>query len=644
MNHSLKQLALALTGAALLTIAGCGGGDSTTPEPATMSAKVIDGAIENALVCLDTNLNGMCDAGEPSGRTDSSGNATLEVPAADAGRYPLLAIVGTDATDADHGPITTPFTLKAPAGQTAVVSPLTTLVQSYMEDSGLSSTEAAKAVQKQLGLDISPMDDFTRGSSDAGKQAGTIARLIVVTTQTQLETTAGANGIDGKALTTGEISSAINSRLIELLQRMALAVLDDPILSDPSISLADKQAKIAAAASQIAEAIGLTTDNIGHIVAAGTPGGPTDPPGASGSLRWLTFTDLQNYMVRIFVSTAEQNTPDAKGLIHYTEERERMVNGALSEWGTGADDWARPQIYWDGAHWFDCPTNFVNDATPRNAAGESESLYCGANTTRSKSSNRDISGLKLINVVRDIRSFPGADSAHGAYASWGPNPDEPTIQSALGDKVFPAGSVLDTRRQTDYVGGTLSYLRASEARIPPAEAPMDPVFANWRAVMLDEFVDWNRGDFDPSVENNVHGNNSYSLLNRDYTKLNGDAAYKRYMAGFDAGTGTARFYECEGNMETRKNTPPTNSTLFIDGKSTCRSILETSYTITSLGDGKVLRFAALPAQLNEASGDRVLVERGGKSYVGYQTPEQVSTQLRLNGVAAEALLVAIGLN
>lgn len=64
---------------------------------------VIDGAIENAVVCLDISLNGACDSDEPSGRTDVDGNVTLQVAPANAGRYPIVAQVGTDAEDADHG-------------------------------------------------------------------------------------------------------------------------------------------------------------------------------------------------------------------------------------------------------------------------------------------------------------------------------------------------------------------------------------------------------------------------------------------------------------------------------------------------------------------------------------------------------------
>ena len=108
MNSKLKRLTLALAGAALVTMAGCGGSggggggvvaDATTADVVT---RVVDGPIENALVCLDKDGDGLCGAGEPSGRTDANGNLTLKVDKADIGKYALVTEVGTDAIDAEN--------------------------------------------------------------------------------------------------------------------------------------------------------------------------------------------------------------------------------------------------------------------------------------------------------------------------------------------------------------------------------------------------------------------------------------------------------------------------------------------------------------------------------------------------------------
>lgn len=665
MTIQANKLALALAGAALLTLAACGGGGggggngsnggsaggggggtgpvvSTTRVPVT----VVDGAIQNALVCLDANLNGSCEAGETSGTTDVAGNVVLQVPDADVGKYPIVASVGIGAIDADHGEVKVAYTLKAPADRTAVVSPLTTLVQTYVETSGGTSADAGAALQAQLGLSTSPFADFTKDSTDAGKLAGTLARLIVVVTQTQLAATQGATGANNQAVPQAQIDSAINNSLLQQLPQLALAVRDDATLNNAGISVAQKQVQMEAAAQQVADTAGLTKDNIGAVVATQTQA-PAAGPAEEGrvdtvSLRWFDYTDTQNYYLRAFEATAAQNTPDANNKTHFTEIRERRTNGFLEEWGMGANNWTRPQIYWDGSQWFDCPTNFEHESTPVNAAGESDSVYCKAVKSRSKRANIDISGRTLIDVVRDIRAYPGADASGGAFSTWGPNPELSEIQSKLGSTVFPAGSLLSRRTVTD-AGGAIYYNRNTQARIPSAEQPMNPNGATWRAATLDEFVAWNIGNYGGS--NDVHGNVAHVLLNRDYTKLNGEAAYKRYMVAFQPGTFNARFFQCEGDMASRAENPPRNSTLYVGGQSTCAQLLDTTYKIETLGNRRVLSFTAEPAQLSQfgAQAYRLFIERQGVAYIGYRDKPQVTKQQRLNGKAAEALLSKLGL-
>ncbi len=650
MTMRLGKLALALAGAAMLTVAGCGGGGDS-PAATSMTGvpvTVIDGAIQNATVCLDRNDNGACDAGEPSGKTNADGKVTLQVDSADAGKYPVVAVVGTDAVDADTGAVPAPFTLKEPADQPGVISPLTTLVHAYVQASGGSSAAAASAIKDQLGLAASPFDDFTKDSSDTGKQAANVARLIVVTTQVQRSAPADARGTNGAPLTPAQIDTAINARLLQILPTVILAVLDSPVLSGGGATLAEKEAAIAAAAQQVAAESGLSKDNIGAVVAAigqtSVPDSATETPTDTASLRWFEFTDVNNYYLRAFLATAAQNTTDAGGKRHFTEVRERKINGVASEWGMGAMDWKRSQMYWTGSAWFDCPTDFVHEATPFDSAGESESLYCNSQKSKSKRSDRDIAGLKMIDVVREIRAYPLTES-QGKFANWGPNPALPAIQAALGDSVFPAGSKLRYQTSTD-LDNPEYYDRTSAGRatIALASDPMNPNTANWRTATLAEFTGWNTGDLAGAVAaTDVNGNNARVLLNRDYVKGDGTAAYKRYMVGFDAATLKARFYECEGDMAKRAQTPPANGTLYINGVSTCAAIFNTTYTISTRGDGKVLRFAAEPTQLGN-TGYRLFVERSGITYTGGQDKLQVNNQQRLNMQAADALLLSLGLN
>ena len=73
MKIRMKRLTLGIASAGLFSLYGCGGGSSSvtpavTPPVVTTTSvpiTVIDGAIQNATVCLDKNSNGSCDAGEP---------------------------------------------------------------------------------------------------------------------------------------------------------------------------------------------------------------------------------------------------------------------------------------------------------------------------------------------------------------------------------------------------------------------------------------------------------------------------------------------------------------------------------------------------------------------------------------------------
>ena len=267
MKFTLKRVALAIAGAGLLTIYGCGGGGggtATTDVPVT----VVDGAIENATVCLDKNNNGACDSGEPSGKTDASGKVTLKVDPADAGKYPILAEVGIDAKDFDTGPVMTAFTLKAPADKSAVVSPLTTLVQTIIEGSGLSSAAAETQVKTETGINFSLFDDFTKANTADSKAAGTIARLVVITTQQQITAlvgTVGTAALDGSKITKQNLDKAIQKRLTERLAKLKTAAADPAVAA--ATTPAAKEAALLAQATTLVADSGLSAESVPTVVA-----------------------------------------------------------------------------------------------------------------------------------------------------------------------------------------------------------------------------------------------------------------------------------------------------------------------------------------------------------------------------------------
>lgn len=200
MKISLRSSTLAALVATVLSVAGCGGEKATTTS--SLSTTVMDGLVSNALVCVDSNSNGVCDPAEIQGRTDANGKLTLSGPTLALARAKLVAMVGTDAIDADTGPVKTAYTLLAPAGKSDVISPLTTLVQTKMAMDNVSVDAADAWVKSQTGLAVSAFDDFIakRGASLEHKKASVMARLLVVSNQQSMTatppstTTASAGG------------------------------------------------------------------------------------------------------------------------------------------------------------------------------------------------------------------------------------------------------------------------------------------------------------------------------------------------------------------------------------------------------------------------------------------------------------------
>lgn len=271
MNRMKNPRLLAVTLASLGLFASCGGGSDGDATPAAptvvptttdVSTTVADGAIKGATVCLDKNGNGNCDANETKSTTDGNGKATLAVPNADVGKYPILAIIGTDAVDAVNGAVTTAYTMTAPADQVAVVTPLTTLVQQTVATTGASTADAVKSVQSSTGITASLFLDLSKASTaptDGSVDPVAVARLVVVTTQKQTAAVAAALGTmaaDNTAITQSDLDKAVQKKLLELLPALVAA------LSDPSVASATtpaaKEAALLSAANTLVSTSGLT--------------------------------------------------------------------------------------------------------------------------------------------------------------------------------------------------------------------------------------------------------------------------------------------------------------------------------------------------------------------------------------------------
>ena len=166
-----RRAASVLTPMALAcTLAACGGDSTNTTtyggklvatsfqSSASGDPTLASGYYQNATVFLDTNGNGVHDAGEPSTTTDANGKFTLVVDASLSGQ--IVADIPTSATNtAATQPVSSHLILRASAAQVAdqgttaiVISPLSTEVQRLVEANGTTyAAEKANLVTRLTG-------------------------------------------------------------------------------------------------------------------------------------------------------------------------------------------------------------------------------------------------------------------------------------------------------------------------------------------------------------------------------------------------------------------------------------------------------------------------------------------------------------
>ncbi|HSW16740.1 MAG TPA: hypothetical protein VLJ86_05900, partial [Ramlibacter sp.] len=493
MSISFSRSGVSLACIGLLALSACGGGSggnsapaesTTTPSTTAVDVKVIDGALANAQVFLDKNGNGALDEGEPSARSNAAGLATLTMPNEDVGKASVVALVGTDAVDADSGPVTVPFALRAPADSTGVVSPLTTIVQRIIEDSGVSTAEAEAADKGQTSLAASMLADYTTDATPEGRSAATTARLVVVAIQQHTNTLASVAGsidLGGATITRADIDKAILGSVVQSFPDLVAAAQSPAVQGAcASIGAADCNAALQAQATQFNAASGLTAASLPVVVAtARTPDAAppeSTPITAGASLSFLNFGDANNWYYRIFVASAQENTPDAQGKTRFRSISRAMSNGSLFEWGTGGAYARRDDTHWNGSAWVTCPFGLQMLQDARDANGRVASTnYCdGLEISSSQRSALDISNRSMAEIVAAIQaSLP-------SYASWGSPPAGFGGSSTpnLGSAVFPAGSKLMSQTTTS-IASAFAYDATSPVfRYVPAIAAGDDVRVN----------------------------------------------------------------------------------------------------------------------------------------------------------------------
>jgi trimeric autotransporter adhesin len=662
--------AAALSGSLFLTACGGGGGGATPPPvipvvttTTPVTTTVIDGAIRNAVVCMDKNSNGLCDTGEVQGRTDATGKVTLAIPDAEVGKFPLLALVGTDSVDVDNGTVTVPFSMVAPASRSAVISPLTTLVQETIVTTGASPAEAERAVQSSTGITGSLFQDFTTAPAptDGSPNPMKVARMVVVATQSQvssLTSVVGSTAMDGAPITQADINRAVNQRLLQILPSIVAAVT-----SPANISLTGAALE-AAVVREVSSSL-LTTASVPTLVAinnqttaaAATTTVAATTPTAGFTLVSLNFTDALNWVVRTFNSSVAQNTPDANGLVKFVEKRVRNNSGTVAQWGFGGDPGRNSDVHWNGSAWVACALNNENTATVRDAAGNNSSDYCDKySTSKSSRATFDVSDKTMAQVYGDLRSAGYTNvTIADSLAKLG-NTTFPTGSSVLYQTSTPLSSAIayavgldrqvfnfsaqitaggDGRTQAAGVGcnatefsgrapiqtTTLEQLVAAYKGTPcvfgggsfvsngVTYTNPDPTNEAWAAAVI------NIGDI-----GNVRGTPTAY-----YT---GNTLIRVAFQG--SGTNPLTYYSCKerfNNFSTRN----------------CTSIGTGTYTISTLGDARVMTLSNPPSIANALNYTRTFIERGGKVFAGFEDKLTVSNTARLNTTAANALFTQLGM-
>lgn len=681
-KYIFASVAVAFAGALMLGLSGCGGGGSDIVAAATsvplappvapvtaakvkVPVTVIDGAIGNATVCLDKNINGICDAGEPTGKTDAAGNVTLEIDAADAGKFPILAVVGTDAVDADNGPVKTAFTLQAPADQPAVVSPLTTLVQSLITTSGATSASAEASVKQQLGLNVSLFQDFTKSTSVDSQTAATVARLVVVTTQQQstgLSSTVGTTALDGTVITQADLDRLIQNRLLQILPALVTTLTNLPAGATQADLLSAANALVADPST------GLTTTSVATLVAINNQTISTAPvvadaPAAGAILRAINFTNASNWSVRVFVSTLAQATPDVNGLIRFVQRRYNAVAGQIAAWTTiGGSPNRQSDLHFNGTAWVGCALNTEDVGSVRDTNGNNTYNIC--DNYDAGSTNRasfDVSGKSMIDVYNQINA--------AGYA----NLTIANASTVLGSTAFPANSKLFYQASTSantavayYPGSSNTVRQYSTAVAAGGVASSQPSGVGCNSsefqkegaesTTLESLINVMHGtpcDFtsnvapsfvyqsvtytSPELRNEAWGNSTVSI------GTIGSAA---------VGSGTAPGYYT-GNTRLRVAFTATNTNevtyysckeRFSNGSTrNCDPIGTGTYTISTQGDARILTLSNTPQIAIGLGFQRVFVERAGKLYFGYKNNLGVFNTARLNLPATNALLTQLGL-
>ena len=153
-----------------LVLSACSGGGGPAVTGSTIGV-VIGSYFRNAKVCLDTNNNGVCDAGETVAMTGNAGQFTLAGSGAAIAAEIDASSIQYDPDTGIAAPVTTRIVLRAPMEAPGVVSVASTAVVAEMESNALPFNDAVLKVANALGVSSGKLlRDFNTDADPASKR------------------------------------------------------------------------------------------------------------------------------------------------------------------------------------------------------------------------------------------------------------------------------------------------------------------------------------------------------------------------------------------------------------------------------------------------------------------------------------------
>ena len=213
----------------LLVLTACGGGNSTTSTFLTSaSGKVIKGPLNNALVGLDYDGDGVVDSATV--RTDANGSYSISTTQK---TYTVIAVTDESTVDTSSGTVLSGVTLKAPEGAT-VITPTTTL----MKEGNLTAEQVASVLGLPDGVDPLTFNPYADGVSASDALAVEKASQQIMSVVTAFASAAeGAGATEAAAYT-----AALNS-IVEVVKTKAASNDTLDLTKTADLALIKTQAK-----------------------------------------------------------------------------------------------------------------------------------------------------------------------------------------------------------------------------------------------------------------------------------------------------------------------------------------------------------------------------------------------------------------